>query len=382
MWIWLVSVRKNNRYKSLKGFVIAEIMVALAVLAIALVGITLITNKSLHIKKTAGSIQNVKKIQDALDVTFREAFEYNEKNCFGWGQGNCVNAAVTPASVTSTSISVWLPTITGQKVWTNAGCTLTQGVSNFYTVSCGDGYGNLFQFLNLQNGQTTGNAYVNGYNRVPYSIEIKTTVPGGTTIIGDTWDSGHLDSEYYEKSMQKLLTLAKALKDYHFNRLTFESNNVLCTAGTGGLSSTDDNIIPWVWQSLANNSTNAQTQCSGETISPCGCSTFNQSIWSTLSTDAEVTAGRIIVNLGIDSIYQTDGFGNVVTVRVLVNKDGSKLTQLPSSPMVSYSNCLLGGTGANCSQTPIFSQLPPYTGQIGVMSAGSFVFSYKIIYTN
>ena len=279
-------------------------------------------------------------------------------------------------------MDIWLPTQTGQNAWVSAGCSLS-GSGPTYTVTCTSGYGTNFTFSNLQNTQAAGSLYLNGYNKTPYSITVSAVIPGGSTNIQDTWSSGYLDAEYFNRGNQKILTLLRAIKAFHFNRLLYESNTNVCTAGVGGLVSTDDVYVPWIWQIVG---TAPQQQCAGIEIGPCGCTGFTSSVWSASTSYLQINSAasltQLVNNLGIDAIHRTDGYGNIVTVRLLTDKSGNALAAVPSRPKVNYADCLPGGSGSGCTTGAVWSQLPPYTGVAGILSAGTMVYSQKIVYAN
>ena len=373
----MLSERKNER-----GFTLVEVVVAVAIIAVTMTGVALIMNKANRLKRSADALANIKKIEDALELSYREAISYAEKNCSGWSQTGCAAGNLTPSGVNSTTLSVYLPTQSAQNAWFTAGCTLN-GSAPTFSVTCLSGYGTNFTFSSISNTQAAGGVYTNGYSKSPYSVTISATIPGTATAVQDTWTSGYLDAEYYDRNNQKVLTLLRAIKAYHFNRLLFEANTNICATGVGGLSSTDDTQVPWVWQLTGSA---PQQQCSGVEVDPCGCSAFTTGVWPNstaylqIDTGAELT--QLVNNLGIDAVYRTDGFGNMLTVRLLSDKTGNTLPAVPSRPKINYSDCLPGGSGVGCSAGAAWSQLPPYTGVAGVMSGGSMIYSLKIVYAN
>lgn len=381
----LLGLRKDGFNRA--GFAMTEIIIALAVLAITITGITMVASKSVRVKQTADSMVSIKKVLDALETTYRENIAYTERNCAGWTAAPCNTGRLVPAITNSTTLSVWLPVESARRAWTAAGCTLTLVSGSLYNAVCPSGYGANFTFSNLQNGHTINSHYLNGYNRTPYQLQISVTIPGGSTSVQEVWSSGYLDAEYFEKSNQKILTLLRAVKAYHFNRLLFEANTNVCNASTGGLASTDDTLVPWVWQLVASTSTNSSARCTGVETSPCGCSSHGvNTVWSNstahLQIDTEAELNQIVNNLGIDISQRTDGYGNMVTLRLLADRNGDQLATLPSRPRITYSACLPGGSGAGCSIAAVFPQMPPYTGIAGVLSGSSFVYSHKVVYAN
>ncbi len=355
---------------------------AVAIIAVTMTGVAMIMNKANRLKMSADALANIKKIEDAFDLSYRESISYAEKNCAGWGQTGCAAGTLTPSGVNSTTLNVYLPTQSAQNAWLAAGCTLN-GTAPTFSVTCLSGYGTNFTFSGISNVQAAGAVYTNGYSKTPYSITISATIPGTTTIVQDIWTSGYLDAEYFDRSNQKVLTLLRAIKAYHFNRLLYEANTNICATGAGGLSSMDDTQVPWVWQITGSA---PQQQCSGVEVEPCGCSAFSAGVWPNSTTYLQIDTGaeltQLVNNLGIDIVYRTDGFGNTLTVRLLSDKAGNALGAVPSRPKITYSDCLPGGSSIGCSAGAVWSQLPPYTGVAGVMSGGSMLYSLKIVYAN
>ena len=361
-------IRRND-----SGFTLAEVVVALAVMAVALTATALLMGKASRMRNTSQTLTAIKQIESAMEITYREGIAYVESNCAGWGDTGCTAGTMTPSAADSTTLSVYLPTQNGQNAWTAAGCKLT-GTSPTFSVTCPSAYGPNFSFTNLANAQAAGAPYLNGYNKQSYSITIGVTIPGTSTPVQDTWTSGYLDAEYYDRSNQKILTLLRAIKSYHFNRLLYEGNTNICVAGVGGLVSTDDALVPWVWELLGSA---PRQQCSGVELGSCGCSSFTSSVWPNSASDLQLSSAAALNvlanNLGIDPTYRTDGYGNILTIRLLADSSGNVLSAPPSRPKPIYSDCLPGGTGSGCSQGAAWTQMPPFTGVAGVMSGGSMV---------
>lgn len=375
-------MRNKRANNNSNGFTLIEVVVAVAIMAATMTSIILLMGKATRMKETSDALVYIKKIEAALETTYREGIAYVQSNCAGWGDTGCTAGTITPSLTDSTTLSVYLPTQSAQNAWTAAGCTLT-GSSPTFGVTCRSGYGTNFTFSNIANAQAAGALYLNGYTKQSYTLTISVTIPGGTTQVQDTWTSGYLDAEYFTASNQKILTLLRALKAYHFNRLLFEGNTNICVAGVGGLNSTDDALIPWIWQIVGST---PQQQCGGAEVGPCGCAGFTASVWpsgsSNLQIDSAAGLTSLVNNLGIDPTYRTDGYANMLTVRLLTNQSGNIPASVPSRPKATYSDCLPGGTGVGCNTGAAWTQLPPYNGLVGIVSAGSMVYSQKIVYAN
>ena len=68
MWIW--SLRSNRR-KDSRGFTLAEVVVAIAIMAVTMTGIALLMNKATRVKRSADTLVDIKKIESALETTYR-----------------------------------------------------------------------------------------------------------------------------------------------------------------------------------------------------------------------------------------------------------------------------------------------------------------------
>jgi prepilin-type N-terminal cleavage/methylation domain-containing protein len=364
------------------GFTLIEVIVALAIIAVTMTGVALLMAKATRMKQTSDSLVAIKKVEAALEITYREGIAYVESNCAGWGDAGCSDGTVTPSNTDDTTLSVYLPTQNAQNAWTAAGCILS-GSSPTFSVACPSGYGTKFTFSNVVNTQGLGALYLNGYNKQSYSITIGVTIPGGSSIVQDTWTSGYLDAEYFSRSNQKILTLLRAIKAYHFNRLLYEGNTNICVVGVGGLASTDDALVPWVWELVGSA---PQQKCSGAEAGPCGCSGFTTSVWSNSASYLQIASAaalnQLVNNLGIDLTNRTDGYANMLTIRLITDSAGNTLAAPPSRPKPIYADCLPGGTGVGCSGGGAWTQLPPYSGVAGILSGGSMVYSQKIVYAN
>lgn len=371
-----VSITKNGRFVvsdgireipakgfTIKGFTIMEVVVALTIAGILMTGISMLMKSMMNYKSLTDSLQRIKKIEQAIEVTYRENIRYVEGNCYGWTDSVCTNLTVMPLPHAGDSTKLLLYTYldTVVRAWdTGAGCTVTGAVPNF-EVRCPDGYGQYFTFTGFANTHSLNTHYQSGYNRTPYRVTITSQ---SNPDITDTWSSGYLDSEYLSYSQKKLLTLMDAIKSYHLARLTHEATVNTCDSTNGGLASHDDVIIPWVWQALGNS---PSQECSGIESGICGCSSLNNaSIWPTSATyavvDTDTEFSALLGNIGLNNIYRTDGFGNALTYRVVVN---SALTgQVPPRPQVNYT----------------WAVKPPYRGIIGVYDGVNWISNWRVVY--
>lgn len=346
------------------GFTLIEIVVAMALAALLMTGVLKFVNAAAHYMSTANTMTQIKRIETALDTTYRENISYIEQNCYGWTDAACNTLTLLPAPHPTDNTKLLLNTFSSNAIgaWQVAGCTMT-GTAPSFTMSCNDGYGLPFTYA-ITNAHAANGAYANGYNRTPYSLTITSTAP---TALTDTWSSGYLDGEYAAYSQRKILTVTGALKTYHLSRLTNETVVNTCNSVTGGLESFDDVIVPWYFQVTG---TSPTTSCSGVESGSCGCSGFTTALWPASGSGWNQinTATKFITvygNLGLSSVYRVDGFGNAIELWLTVNSAGT-LQAEPPRPRPSYSGVWAIG--------------PPYHGQVGARSAGAWLYSQPIVY--
>lgn len=340
-----------------------EIIVTIAIASVVMGAVVTFMERVIHFKGTADTIKRFEKIEGAFEVLYRENVRYVEENCHGWTDPVCSALAILPSvdddDASGKTLAISTESDAVVSAFREANCTLS-GESPLFRAACVDGYGSDYTFTATKE-HTAGTLYLNGYNRMPYSVTI---TAGGNTSMTDTWTSGHLDSEYMVRSQEKLLTVARAMKSYHLSRLTTEAISNPCGA-TGGLTSNDDIMIPWIWQAVGSA---PGARCSGATEGRCGCGTFGSSIWSketasNTTTSATILAVLTAINAG--DLYRTDGFGNPVTVRLITKVDGTPVGDAPPVP---------------CPKWSWSAALPPYGGTVGVMSDGKWVYSQRVIY--
>lgn len=218
------------------------------------------------------------------------------------------------------------------------GCNVSGSTPN-YDVKCFDGYGKLMSFSgqNLHSKTATFTTpYTNNYpqitinttHAIPAIISIAKSVNNARTV-----------------TAQKLNTISDGIKKYVRAKRIAELGNTCGTTNTavnpiGGLDSTDDAIVPFIWEIF---SVSPTVLCSGiETgVSNCGCTSMaNTNNWETngafciINTRSEIN--RVLVNLGLGSKYKTDGFGNALDIVPLSNSTGGVTTCPPPRPSPQY----------------------------------------------
>lgn len=377
-----VSITKNGRFVvsdgireipakgfTIKGFTIMEVVVALTVSSVLMVGISVLIKSMMNYKFLTDSIQRMQKIEKALETTYRENIRYVEENCYGWTDSYCVNITVLPQRDTANPLKLVLRTYSGYVVetWRSAGCTVT-GTAPVYDVVCPDGYGGKFTFTTV-NEHTPNTQYLKGYPwyaSFPYKITITSS---SNPDITDTWSASYLDSEYYVYTQNKVNTLINAIKAYHLSRLTHEATVNTCDPVNGGLQSHDDVIIPWIWQITGNS---AVSECTGIEVGICGCSNMiNASIWPTSSQlaviDTATEWANVLLSLGLQTgnifqRYRVDGFGNPLKWQIINSSTSTAV--VPPRPSPNYSWVIK----------------PPYKGVIYVEIPFVWVDRWTIVY--
>jgi len=354
-------IRKKN------GFTLLEVIMAIAVSTVMLSGLMAIVHKAVSFRGTTNTITNVKKIKTAFENLYRDNVKYVEDTCYGWTGAGCTSLSILPVldAGDATGATLFVDTYSAGvvKSFEEAGCTLTLTAEPRYQMTCTDGYGSKYLFTGVTNTHPVNALYLNGYNRTPYTI---TVTSGGNSQITDQWSSGYLDSEYMARSQEKVLTIARGMKTYHLSRTVFEAIKNPCTAGVGGLESSDDIIIPWIWQAVG---TSPSVTCSGISAGSCGCTGFTAAIWqsnvayNTINTVAMWTA--FLNGIGLNASYRVDGFGNPITVGLLTQPNGTILASAPNTPAPTYT-----WVGAS----------PPYGGHVGVRNGAAWVYSERVVY--
>lgn len=339
-----------------KGFTLIEVVAAIAIGSVFMSGLVLILDRMAHFRGTAMTMTQVKDIEAALEVTYRENVRHIEQNCYGWKDAACLTLTITPAGLGASNdiLLVNTPSLTAVAAWTQAGCVLTGGPPN-YSVTCLDKYGMNMTFTPA-NAAAANAYYTNGYAKTPFTLVITS---GGNNNLTDTWSTGYLDSEYASASGRKLLTVAAALKTYHTSRLTHEVVVNSCDVVDGGLESYDDVVTPWYFQSAGTAAANA---CTGLESGNCGCSAFDTvttwrsaaSGWNRINTSAKFAV--VFANLGLSNDYRVDGYGNPLELWFTVDGAGT-LQSEPPRPRVNYDG--------------VWAVKPPYVGRIGVYNTGT-----------
>jgi type II secretory pathway pseudopilin PulG len=344
------------------GITLVEVVVSITLATVLLGGFMVLLNRMVHFKGTSDTLKQIKKIETALETTYRENIRHVEQSCLGWTDALCNTLTIIPQrhSTDSTILLLRTHSATATSSWVEAGCTLS-GTSPSYNVRCTDGYGSRFTF-SVTNPHAANTIYTNGYNRTPYTITITS---GGNSSITDTWSSGYLDGEYATYSQKKILTVAEALKSYHLSRLTHEAIVNTCDSVNGGLESYDDVIAPWYFQSTGSTPTQ---ECTGIESGICGCNVFTDTArwptstgWADVNTTSEFST--LFANIGLNTAYRVDGYGNPTAIWFTVNSGGA-IQNPPPRPQPNYN----------------WAIKPPYRGLVGVRSGTSWVYSQSIVY--
>ena len=354
-----------------------EATISIAIISILIFGIAKLTGKAINLKNMSATLKQSDKIMTALEITYRQNILYVEANTYGWTEGNGQNLSILPIKKDATTLTLRTYSSDVLQAWTDAGCTVTVTVDPAYDLTCKDDYGLDIQWTSTANEHAANTLYKNGYNRTPYTIDIRA---GETRKIDYSWSAGYLDSEYLEKNSKKSREFISAINTYHTSRLTHEAIVNTGDSVNGGLATSDDVLVAWVWEVWGNPNTQ---ECTGKETSDWGCSNHTNAIWFTdsayLTADSKTEIDLLITRLGVTNTYRTDSFGNPVAVRVFSDNAGAAIAAVPPRPRPSYYNCLPGGDSAQCGGLT-FSVSPPYRGALGVLEAGAWITRETIIY--
>ena len=325
-------MRKN------KGFSIIEALIYMGLVAfmIAIAGVWQKQIKNIRALKETK--EKVALIQDALRRNFFSNLQYAENNCYGWGDTACSILTLTPIVTNLNTIQFNTYDTTIYNSFAQAGCILNGTVPNF-TVQCYDGFGRLLTFQDSF-PHNFGTDYTDYYQGNRYSLQITDSI-GSTYILDINKELDWADS----KTLEKVSEIGTAVKNYVRTRRISELSNV-CDTGTGasnpagGLNSSDDALVPWIWQALGNS---PLTLCSGidNTTTNCGCSAFNNSnIWQTSNSfcviDTPFEINRFLTNLNLGRTYRVDGFGNRIQIVPLSDANGNAVNCPPPRPRPFY----------------------------------------------
>lgn len=321
-----------------KGFVVMEIIIFLAVIATLAPIAFQLMKVSENSNKISITKTRIKALSNTFERVFYENIAYVEQNCYGWTDASCTNLSATPVIQDSTTLIFNTFDSIALNSLISVGCQVTGSVPT-YSVRCYDGYGNLMNFSG-NNLHSTGNEYIAPYlNNYP-QITIQTTNAVNTVL--DI--SGQVNTALVHTE-QKINEIANAIKVFVRTKRIEELGNT-CGGNNGsldpagGLMSSDDAVIPFVWEAF---SVNPATLCSGiegET-GDCGCSSHtNTNNWETLSSyctiDTDIEISRFLANLDLGNKYKTDGLGNTITIVPLADSSGNEATCPPPRPQNNY----------------------------------------------
>jgi len=349
-----------------KGFVTAELLIFLTV-------ISLMTPVIMQMLKTAKDTSanritkaRIEAISKSFERVFMENLKYVNQNCYGWTDAQCNNLTATPVVRDATTLTYNTQDSLSINALLNVGCSVS-GATPTFNVKCYDGQGKLMKFVGA-NLHIANTEYVAPYNGLNPQIKITTTLLKPVIVNVDTFINNALIN-----SEQKIDTIANAIKTYVRQKRIAELGNTCGTINTaqnpsGGLDSIDDAVIPFVWGAV---SSNPATLCSGaeNALSGCGCSSFgNNGNWEQSANfcviNSNAKMNRFLVNMGLGSIYQTDGLGNPITLVPLSDSTGSAVTCPPPRPTNAYGS---------------LTSLPK--SRVGVMDSAGMWVKYTDVYS-
>jgi len=359
-------MKQENMIKYKKGFVTAELLIFLAV--ISLMAPIVIQMLKTAQKTTANKITKarIEAISKSFEKVFMENLKYVNKNCYGWTDAQCSNLTATPIVKNTTTLTYNTQDASSINALLDVGCSVSGSTPNF-DVKCYDGQGKLMKFAGA-NLHVANTEYVAPNNGKTPQITITSTLLKPMVVNIDTQINNALVN-----SEQKIDTIANAIKTYVRQKRIAELGNTCGTTNTannpsGGLDSIDDAVIPFAWEAISSNPT---TLCSGieNTSSDCGCSSFNNnSNWEKSSAycvvNSQAEMNRFLVNMGLGSIYRTDGLGNPITIVPLSDNTGSTANCPPPRPKIGYGS---------------LSSLPK--SRVGVMDSSGTWVKYTDVYS-
>jgi len=328
---------RNN--KSRNGYVVLEIIMFMAIIALMAPTVLEMLKSSQNQNKIDISQTRVKAISEALERVFVENTNYVRDNCYGWSDVACSNISATPEVIDANTLRFNTLDVLAVNALMNVGCSVTGGAPT-YDVQCFDGYGNLMSFAGL-NLHTPATQFISPYNNQYPEITITTTNARAVTVGIPT-----LINNALAESSQKINTISNAVKTFVRAKRIAELGNTCGSSNNGvadpagGLDSADDAIIPLVWESI---SSSPRTLCSGveNTTSQCGCSSHQDSRnWETSGNycviDSDTEMNRFLANVGLGSQYKTDGLGNALVLVPLSDNNGDAVSCPPPRPQNNY----------------------------------------------
>ncbi len=321
-----------------RGFLSLEIILFLIVIAIMTPIAMELMKASQNSNKVKITKIRIKALNEAIERVFTENADYAQNNCYGWGDTACSSLTLTPTVKDINTLSFNTLDSLAIQTLIGVGCNIS-GTAPNYDVKCFDGYGKLMKFsgLNLHSkGSIFTTPYTNNYPQI--TIDTAHSAPAIISIAKSVNNAKTITA-------QKLNTIASGIRNYVRAKRIAELGNTCGTTNTatnpkGGLDSTDDAIVPYVWQLFSASST---TLCSGieDTASNCGCTSMtNSNNWETNNAfcviDSSTEMNRLLTNLGLGLRYRTDGFGNILTIVPLSNSTGGAVTCPPARPKPDY----------------------------------------------
>ena len=353
-----------------RGFTLTELALALAILGLLFASLIRMSVTAQQEFRQKREYLNVYAFEKGLKTSFTSIVNAFESVCsripsdatpswsWGWRHPSCNGTSPLPVFVGGERIRYFLNL---NSVPSSA--SLVNQIASAYTPYC-TLVARGSNFLDLLCPGLRGMAYVIGNSRVaqfhPPGTDLNSLVSPVVQIVvaremvdgtvqnvtyqidlADVWDARR------RYSLAKLYTIRDALKRFHNQKLAREAGNTL----PGGLSTADDELVPWFWQVFANTQANANLLCSRNTATGV-CDNLNSSaVWSGV-TDASAWR-RIVQNvLNGEWKYTTDGFGN--PLRIVPLKEACSGTNLnlctsptPPVPQDNYAN--------------VTAVLPPYT---------------------
>ena len=323
--------------KKNRGFSVMEVLIYMGIVAVFLAIAGVWQKHISNIRAIKETKERVAVLHEAIRREFLSNVNYAERNCYGWSDVGCSIITLFPVVVDVNTLQFNTYDVSVVNTLRKAGCIIQGDLPNF-SVQCRDGFGQPLSFQDAFS-QNFGTDYLDYYRGNKYLLTIRDSL--NTRYVIDL--NKELDWAY-SRTIEKITEIGTAIKQYIRTRRIAELTNV-CDTGTGinnpagGLHSSDDALVVWVWQALGNS---PFALCSGieDTVSNCGCRDFDNNVWimdsayCVLDQPAEIR--KFLTNLGLGDRYKTDGFGNKITIVPLADANGNAVNCPPPKPEPFY----------------------------------------------
>jgi len=291
-------------------------------------------------KKMEYTRKEISAINKTIENVMISNAMYAEKNCIGYDDSNCQNISLTPQLEDNGKSIVFYTKNEEALEPVKTYCGLEEQKGEKHKFICYDGRGKRIKFEQI-NPQTLGKDYLLPYKGQYYKIKIITSVFSKEKTFTD------IENFLITKTLQKEIDISNAIKKFVRVISLKEYANDCSDGGTSvnppnGLGSWDDALIPWVWRIVSQNTQQLCTGSADGDSNSCGCKLFQDEskYWETnpyyCIINSADTWSRVLNNLGLGSIYRTDGFGNKLVMSMLSDSNGNPQDCAPKPPQRGY----------------------------------------------